>query len=204
MNQKIAVFLALIGTVILLWNACQNFVRLRKIKTFLSTIKKMEEESKRIIIDEMRKFKSRYSDWSLVILADHYNCSNKIVTALPRLYFKVSETDASYIWKEVYKLIPNDLEYEKIGTLCNGELIKIKMPDETRKIVNDLALCVENARLSNPFSSDNSLYGVINQFVIDYELKARNADNKKLMSDIRNERLELLEDELKLIPVAIN
>lgn len=194
------------ATTMLIGLAISKIIELKKLKDqeqrlLIEMRDNLRSKNRLKVIREIHKLQHQYSDWTILNFANKYSWSNIIVSCLPKLYFTQfpkSKIIISFVWKEVLNLIPNDFDYIIIDKYCGGEIIKISMPKESYKFINEIALLLEDARLTNPYPSYESLFGVINQVVNEYELEMKNDNNIDLANRIQMKRKALLQDELKL------
>lgn len=164
------------------------------------TLRDIKTTDRKKIIVEINKLRRFHSDWAILNFADKFAWSNLIVSCLPKLYFSENSKPNFnlIVWKEVLNFIPGNYHFKILDRYCEGQVLKIQMQKETFAIVNEIALELENVRLTNPFNSYISLLGVVNHLFNDYELKMQKTDDELSAIDLKAKRKEFLKAELHL------
>ncbi len=144
----------------------------------------------------LRKEHAALNAFDLVCLADQNDYPDWAITTLPTLYIPVGSLHESrqraWVWREVLQWLPDDVAIDKPEpkqhTLCNGQLIEVLIPktsiDSFRQIVDR----IEKARGINPFPTEIALRGVINQELIDLQLRAHYAGDVAFERSIQIKR----------------
>lgn len=106
--------------------------------------------------------RGKHSDWYLVVLADRFLWPTWVVTCLPHLHFVLSR-DSGVYWKQALGFIPPMVtRYRILRTLCNGEVMCIRMEHSMSPVANELAEKIEDVRRAHPYQSERSLIAAVN------------------------------------------
>ncbi|HYV91133.1 MAG TPA: hypothetical protein VE978_05095 [Chitinophagales bacterium] len=155
--------------------------------------------NKRIIKDRIYKMQIKFSDWSLLMIADAYSWPLFAITCLPKLLF-ISSVNPKIIvvWKEIMQFIPSAIEYKVIGEFCNGEVLKLKLSKDAQLTFNVIGSRIEDARNNNPYQSYSSLQGVVNQIVNEVELEFKSKGEVQSTKDIHEKRMQFLKKQFDI------
>jgi hypothetical protein len=122
---------------------------------FLSIIKEVADEYE----DERTAYRI------LLRLADKNHWPSWAVRCLPDLYDRVETESNGVVVAHVSQYVLGGLSraygYEILRKLCGGEVLKVAMPPETAKRVEEIAESLEKSLRRNPNESDRAFIGTI-------------------------------------------
>jgi len=195
---SILVLFCLIGLLVLFLKKLRN-QKSEKLNLF-KDVEKIKKEPHKIIKLKLSRWTSKFSDWTLLNYAHQYSWPKNIVLSLPCLVFcfkSVSGKTRIYIWNEVLNYLPPSISYKILNNYCGEIIVEIVVENTSTSIIIDIANCLENARLNNPYNSYHSLLGVINQNLNELEFEIKQSDNE-LGNDISKQRMKIFGKEFQL------
>jgi hypothetical protein len=115
-------------------------------------------------------------DQDLLWQAHHNEWPHWAVDCL-RLFVPLSDSAESgrtyYVWEVIFD-IAKDLGWiTEQEPICNAQVYRVRVKSEGVQIIEEIARDLEYSRSENPYSSDRSVIGGINQALCDAELRLR-------------------------------
>jgi hypothetical protein len=157
-----------------------------------------------MFLSVLREVEKEYGDQQcayrvLLALADKNAWPAWAVRCLPSLYHELEKrpdgTVVAYVSQYVLGGVSPSYRYQQLQQLCNGEVLKIAMPEMTARRVGTLATSLAISLQRNPNKSDRAFIGTIITIWSEREKISNNIQDPEASKKFKLERGKILTEE---------
>jgi hypothetical protein len=132
----------------------------------------------------------------LIKLADRQRWPGWAVECLPDLCVSLQvapgQPERMLLWKPLVECLPVGLAETVTAQYCEGRVIEVTLPSQTRPLLHRIASVLESARKANPFPSERSTLACLTHAVTSLVDATTPAEEKPVLLQYRNRLLRSL------------